>query len=120
VQATADGGILIADAGYARVRYLAPARSAWLALALIRRAQQSRPGRPVRVRLVTSIGVTTRLELLRGRRVVASLDAVTHAGVRRWVNLVAPRRAGVYRLQLTGRTKRGQVATDSATLTVAS
>ncbi|MDX6666770.1 MAG: hypothetical protein QOK04_150, partial [Solirubrobacteraceae bacterium] len=119
VLANADGGILIADAGYARVRYVAPERPSWLALALIRRAQRSRPGRPVRVRLVTSIGVTARLELLRGGRVVGSLDAVTKAGVRRSVTLVAPRRAGVYRLHLRGRTKRGQVATDSATLTVA-
>jgi NHL repeat-containing protein len=119
VVATADGGMLIADAGYARVRYVAPARASWLAVALIRRAQRSRPGRPVRVRLVTSIAVTARVELLRGGRVLARLDAGTQAGVRRLVMLVAPRRAGVYSLHLSGRTKRGQVATDSATLTVA-
>ena len=119
VVATADGGILIADAGYARVRYVAPERASWLGVALTRQALRSRPGRPVRVRLVTSIGVTVRLELLLGRRVVARVDAGTVAGVRRLVTLVAPRRTGVYRLRLRGRTKRGQVATDSATLTVA-
>jgi hypothetical protein len=118
VLATADGGTLIADAGYARVRYVAPARASWLALALIRRAQRSRPGRAVRVRLVTSVGVTARVDLLRHGRVIAHVDTRTVSAVRRSVVLVAPRRAGVYRLHLRGRTRGGQVATDSATLTV--
>ncbi|MDX6642703.1 MAG: hypothetical protein QOD76_665, partial [Solirubrobacteraceae bacterium] len=44
--------------------------------------------------------------------------ARTQPGTPRWATVVAPRRAGVYRLRLVGRTARGQVATDTATLTV--
>ncbi|MDX6642375.1 MAG: hypothetical protein QOD76_337, partial [Solirubrobacteraceae bacterium] len=105
--ATVDGGILIADAGYARVRYVAPSRPRWLALTLTRRSQRARPERPLRVRLVTSIGVRVRLELLRGARVLAHVDGRTQPGTPRSATVVTPRRAGVYRLRLVGRTPRG-------------
>lgn len=107
VAITSDGGLLISDPAAARIRFVAPAGTRRLAVALTPRASNTR------LRYAATRRAQTSIRIVRGETTVKRIRAARPAGVSR-VALPKRLRRERYRVLLTARTRAGQIATACA------
>ncbi|MGI8593708.1 MAG: RICIN domain-containing protein [Solirubrobacteraceae bacterium] len=118
VATTPDGGIAIADANNDAIRWVAPARTSRLAIALRGQTTVARRGRPIDVKVQATVAAALRITILApsGQRV--RTEAVSAAAGSTTVTFDKGLSPGRRRLLVRARTSDGQVATARATLVV--
>ena len=116
VAPTPDGGLLIAEAAGNRIRFIAPARTRTLAVAL-RGERFTARGKRLRVPYAATAKARLVVNVLRGRRVLTRIRARGRSGPGRLGARLRLRR-GRYTLRLSARASGGRVATDLARLSV--
>ena len=110
VERTPDGGLLLTDGFSNRVRFVRPVRTGRLALALV---PLVRSGPKFSVGYVATQRARLRFDVLRGGRLVSRRSGQAGEPLR-----VRKLRPGRYTLRLIARTRDGQIATQTTTVTL--
>ncbi|MGI8511021.1 MAG: hypothetical protein ACR2NH_00140, partial [Solirubrobacteraceae bacterium] len=118
VATTPDGGIAITDANNDAIRWVAPSRTRRLAVALRGRTTTSRRGRPIEVKVQTTVAASLRVTVLSASGQRVRTKAVTAAPGSTTVMLDEGLSRGRRRIRVLARTSNGQVASARATLVV--